>query len=181
MSTGFVQTISGVSLTKNVGGNRFLWNMRHAGAWDKDPKRAFLNGPIVRPGKYIVELTIDGKKNKSEFEILIDPKIINSGIRHHHLKAQEKLALKVRELLTNSKMMAYKLENVTNGPKLNIKNELVTNDGPYPQPMLIDQTRYLASMINRVDQEPGEDAYIRYEELLSQFESLQNALNNLND
>ena len=47
--------------------------------------------------------------------------------------------------------------------------------------MLIDQTRYLASMINRVDQEPGEDAYIRYEELLYQFESLQNALNNLND
>ena len=78
-------------------------------------------------------------------------------------------------------MMAYKLEDVTNGPKLKIKKELVTNDGPYPQPMLIDQTRYLASMINRVDQEPGEDAYIRYEELLYQFESLQNALNNLND
>ena len=158
-----------------------LWNMRHSGAWDKDPKRAFLNGPVARPGKYIVELTINDKEYASQFEILMDPKIVDSGIRVHHLKAQEKLALKVRELLTKSKMMAYKLEDVSRGPKLNIKKEFVTNDGPYPQPMLIDQTRYLASMINRVDQEPGEDAYLRYEELLSQFELLQNELNSLND
>ena len=40
--------------------------------------------------------------------------------------------------------------------------------------MLIDQIRYLASMLNRVDQEPGDDAYERFKELNEQLESLQN-------
>ena len=39
-------------------------------------------GPGLEKGLSILE------KIKSEFEIWMDPKIINSGIRHHHLKAQ---------------------------------------------------------------------------------------------
>ena len=51
---------------------------------------------------------------------------------------------------------------------------LVSKKTPYSQPMLIDQIRYLASMLNRVDQEPGDDAYERFKELNEQLESLQN-------
>ena len=43
--------------------------------------------------------------------------------------------------------------------------KLVTATGPYPQPMLVDQLSYLFSMLNRADQKPGRDAYIRFDEL----------------
>jgi len=58
---------------------------------------------------------------------------------------------------------------------------LVTAKGPYPQPMLIDQTQYLGSMINRADQRPGNDAYIRFEELSSWFNTIKNSYNSMGD
>jgi hypothetical protein len=47
--------------------------------------------------------------------------------------------------------------------------------------MLIDQARYLGSMLDRSDQQPGDDAYSRFEELNEQFESLKKSYNQLND
>ena len=181
MGTGFNRQISRTSLKNKVGTNRFLWNMRHAGPWDKNPKRAFLNGPIVAPGQYTAELTINGKILKDDFEILMDPKIVKSGIRIHDLRAQEKLALEIRDLLDESKMLAYRVKDAETGTSLKIKSALVTAKGPYPQPMLIDQTQYLGSMINRADQRPGNDAYIRFEELSSWFNTIKNSYNSMGD
>ena len=58
----------------------------------------------------------------------------------------------------------------------NIKNALNTKKGTYMQPMLIDQIRYLQSMLSRADQKPGKDAYIRFEELRKEFYSLKEQL-----
>ena len=44
------------------------------------------------------------------------------------------------------------------------------------QPMLIDQIRYLQSMLSRADQKPGEDAINRLKELKSEFYILKNKL-----
>ena len=87
----------------------------------------------------------------------------------------------MRSLLDESKIMAHKLKDVEDGPMLVIKKALITNEGPYPQPMLIDQARYLGSMLDRSDQQPGDDAYSRFEELNEQFESLKKSYNQLND
>jgi|TARA_Y100000310_G_scaffold120953_2_gene119709 photosystem II stability/assembly factor-like uncharacterized protein len=173
MATGFSREISRTTLTKKKRTNRFRWNMRHAGAWDKDPKRAFLNGPLAAPGTYTANLIVDKKLFKQSFEILMDPKVIQSGIRIHDLRAQEKLALAVRKALDESKILAFNVKDAEAGPMLQIKNTLVTAKGPYPQPMLIDQLNYLRSMIDRADQRPGKDAYLRYEELKSQLMVLQ--------
>ena len=54
-----------------------------------------------------------------------------------------------------------------------IEYELVTQNGRYMTPMLIDQIRYLSSMIDKADQRPGKDAYLRLEELNSRFEALK--------
>ncbi len=181
MGTGFTREVSSNSLSKKIGTNRFRWNMRHLGAWDKDPKKAFLNGPLVAPGKYMAHLNINNKSYSSEFEVLMDPNILKSGIRSTNVQAQEKLALQVRSLLDQSKIMAQKLKNVDEGPMLRIKKALVTDDGPYPQPMLIDQTRYLGSMLDRSDQQPGDDAYSRFKELNDQFELLKKSYSELNE
>ena len=54
-----------------------------------------------------------------------------------------------------------------------IKKELVTAEGRYQTPMLIDQLQYLSGMLGRADQAPGKDAYERFETLKAKFESLQ--------
>ena len=181
MGTGFSREVSGSSLSNDKGTNRFRWNMRHSGSWDKDPKKAFLNGPLVAPGTYVAQINIEGKIYTDKFKILLDPNVEKSGIRIRNVKAQEKLALQVRSLLDESKIMAHKLKDVEDGPMLVIKKALITNEGPYPQPMLIDQARYLGSMLDRSDQQPGDDAYSRFEELNEQFESLKKSYNQLND
>jgi hypothetical protein len=53
---------------------------------------------------------------------------------------------------------------------------LVTSKGTYMQPMLIDQTRYLQSMLGRADQVPGKDAYERLRELKESFSKLKDSL-----
>ena len=174
MSTGFVVQISGDSLTKNIGSNRYRWNMRHTGAWDKDSKKAYLNGPIVKPDKYIAELIIGNDVKRKNFTIKIDPKVAGFGVTKAHLNAQEELSLKVRSLLDKSKKLAYQLEKDDDEKNNEAIELLVSKKTPYSQPMLIDQIRYLASMLNRVDQEPGDDAYERFKELNEQLESLQN-------
>ena len=65
-----------------------------------------------------------------------------------------------------SKMLEKKPKNKK---YLSIDRELNTKEGTYMQPMLIDQIRYLQSMLSRADQKPGKDALIRLKELKSEF------------
>ena len=181
MSTGFSREISRTTLTKKNGNNRFRWNMRHAGVWDENTKRAFLNGPTVAPGKYTVNLIVNNHIHSRSFEILMDPKVERSGVRVHDLRAQEELALAVRGILDESKILAYNVKDAKSGSMLHIKNALITAKGPYPQPMLIDQLNYLRSMIDRADQRPGKDAYIRYDELKDQLKALQKSYVTIED
>jgi hypothetical protein len=164
MGTGFTMRTGTTPLKKSAGTHRFRWDMRHAGAWDENPSRAFRNGPMAAPGKFTVTMSVDGKPKRQSFELLADPRIAKSGVTQADLEAQEKLALELRDLLTRAKKLAAEEDSP--------KDALVTAGGPYPQPMLIDQIRYLASMIDQADHRPGRDAYERYEELKKQLEIL---------
>ena len=57
-----------------------------------------------------------------------------------------------------------------------IDKKLNTENGTYMQPMLIDQIRYLQSMLSRADQKPGKDAYDRLKELKLEFYLLKDKL-----
>ena len=46
-----------------------------------------------------------------------------------------------------------------------LRDALNTAEGRYQTPMLVDQLRYLFSMLNRADQRPGKDAFDRFKEL----------------
>ena len=72
-----------------------------------------------------------------------------------------------------SKMLEKKPKNKK---YLSIDKELNTKEGTYMQPMLIDQIRYLQSMLSRADQKPGKDALNRLKELKSEFNILKNKL-----
>jgi hypothetical protein len=122
----------------------------------------------------------------------LDPRIADSGVSTEDLIRQEQLALAVRDLMTDARKMANdidlrreelskKIEKGKASKKVLaedealefVESELVTAEGRYMTPMLIDQIRYLSSMIDRADQIPGEDAYLRFEELKNRFEALK--------
>jgi hypothetical protein len=65
-------------LPKAAGLNRFVWNLRHAPAravpGDVLTERA-LNGPVVPPGRYAVELIVGGQTHATTVEIRRDSKV----------------------------------------------------------------------------------------------------------
>ncbi len=54
-----------------------------------------------------------------------------------------------------------------------VRAEMVMAKGRYQTPMLIDQIGYLYSMLDRADQKPGRDAYIRLDELKEWLQKCQ--------
>ena len=191
MGTGFTSRTVKADLKSDPGMYRFTWDMAHTGAWDSNPTRNGQNGPDVSPGVYTARLIVDGKVIEKSFNVLADPRVLDNGISISDMKAQEKLQLEIRELLTTSKQLANKLDtrikeldkDIKAGKKVKaatqeklritkVLDELVTQDGIYMQPMLIDQLGYLNSMLRRADQLPGKDAYERYAELKQKLEWL---------
>ncbi len=186
MSTGFRVVRSGGELKKSAGLHRFQWDMRHQGPWDKDPKKAARSGPMVAPGTYTLRLSADGVFLTQTLKILPDPRLEQAGITAADLAAQENLALNIRDLQSQAQEL---MENVRAAVKKRrqeqqndvqavqkmlsaVEKELVTAGERYSKPMIIDQIKYLASMMDVADQAPGKDAFDRYQELKTQLDKL---------
>ena len=84
------------------GANRFVWNMRYADAEGFDGMimwAASLTGPKAMPGTYKARLTVGGKSQEAEFEILKDPR--TSGTLAD-IKAQFDFSIAVRDKLSDT-------------------------------------------------------------------------------
>ena len=178
MSTNEFTYILNNNISKKVGVNRFKWDMRHRGSWNKDSRYSYRNGPLVKPGKYKVTITIDGVSFSENLEIISDPRI---DLSTEVYEEQEKILLEIRDFMTEVRFFEDEVSKILiNKPKnkkyLSISKKLNTEKGTYMQPMLIDQIRYLQSMLRRADQKPGEDAINRLKELKSEFYILKNKL-----
>jgi hypothetical protein len=156
------------------GMNRFFWDMRHAGAWNQRAGRGERGEPVVAPGIYQAKLFIGDWTHTERFRVLVDPRVTEDGVTQAALKAQESLSLQVRDSLSLANRLVERIRKAQESEKISRKNKeklaalyakLVTATGPYPQPMLVDQLSYLSSMLNRADQKPGRDAYVRFDEL----------------
>ncbi|NRB47412.1 MAG: hypothetical protein HRU41_07045 [Saprospiraceae bacterium] len=176
-------------LAESSGLHRMRWDMRHFGAWEKSSESKFQNGPMVSPGTYLLRLVTKGQVVEQSVELLMDPRLGQIGITRDDLKRQEALNLKVRALLSSSRLLAAKIEadlSRTSKPESRQKLEalqalLVRAHGRYTQPMLISQIEYLAGLIDQADQLPGEDVYIRFEELNTQLAQLQSKYQTVKD
>ena len=176
MSTNEFTFISSNNIPKEKGINRFSWDMRHRGSWSKNPNFSFRNGPLVKPGVYNVTLTIDGKSHSETFEILSDPRL--SEISSSIYNDQETILLEIRDFLSDVRIFENEISMMLekkpkNKNLLSISRRLSTSEGTYMQPKLIDQIRYLQSMLSRADQKPGLDALNRLNELKSEFKILK--------
>lgn len=96
--------------TAQSGLNRFVWNMREAGAesvtaalesWDRT------DGPAVLPGEYQVRLTADGTEQTHAFEVLRDPRIETSDA---DLAAQRDMLREIRERLSETNQVINEID-----------------------------------------------------------------------
>ena len=162
-------------LPKTAGMHRFAWDLRHAGPWSQSLQQSGGNGPMVVPGLYQARLSVGSWSQVVSFEVLMDPRIEEEGkVTRANVQAQVKLSLDVRNALSDARLAVAKLDEAqANSPKdvmqalREIRDQLVTASRRYSRPMLVDQLNYLYSGLTRADQQPGQDAVDRYQELNS--------------
>ncbi|MGD2246173.1 MAG: hypothetical protein PVI11_06480, partial [Candidatus Aminicenantes bacterium] len=188
MIRSFSNASGGSRIRVRQGMNRFTWDMRCElrGEDETDNQsRRRRRGPMVVPGKYQTTLTVGDWSQTVQFNILMDPRVAADGVTLADLKAQEHLSLEVLKLLGRARETASRIKKELDLLKPKIKKgghqaqqakkteeklaeihaKLVRASGPYPQPKIINQISYLYGMLDRADQKPGRDAYIRYDEL----------------
>tara|TARA_A100001011_G_scaffold230424_1_gene238519 strand:+ start:4374 stop:7367 length:2994 start_codon:yes stop_codon:yes gene_type:complete len=165
-------------VTTKKGFNRFRWNLRHKGIYDEDEEKNIV-GPFVKPGKYIAEVTLDNVyKISVEFTVEKDP---NTEISQDTFAEVEQFQLKLIKKIREATRISNEIKSLKLSKKLNknkllgldaILEKLETKEGDYMQPMLIDQFKYLYSMVTEADQVLGKDAYDRFKELSLQLEKI---------
>lgn len=174
MATGFVQRGYSSALSGKPGLHTFQWDMRHAGAWTENGSSR-RGSPMAAPGTYRLRLQIGEKQLEELFVLEPDPRLQEAGITADDLKAQEALALKVRNLMSRANQLNTAVEKALKEKKDDklltaLNATLNTEEGRYQQPQLLAQISYLASMLGYADQRPGQDAYDRYDGLRQWFE-----------
>ncbi len=189
------KVIADESLANEPGMNRFRWNMKHIGAWHEEEDERFKNGPLARPGRYTVRLTVADEVAEQSFELSVDPRVLDQGTTPADIAAQVDLSLQLVELLAEARKLEMQLtdeqENLEDmGDEMSdeerqrlsqiesVLEELKTDDIIYPQPMLTDQISYLYNMINTADQAPGKEAEDRFAVLSGKFDELKSQLGN---
>ena len=172
-------------LPSAAGMNRFVWDLRYAGAWDADERRAGRGGPLVPPGTYSVRLTVAGSQLERSVEVMMDPRVTASGVSVAAVAEQTEFSLQVRDALSRARHAAEEVKQrvadaggVSPSPRLQrIHDALITASIRYSPPMLVDQLSYLYQNLNQADQAPGHDARARHAELAAELDDLIAALN----
>ena len=185
MSTNQTIYLRDGNLAAAAGMNRFRWDMTHRGPWHSDEERRHQNGPMARPGRYTVRLTVDGDVLEQEVQLSADPRVQTLGITDAIIAEQVDFELGVIAALNEARHLAERLdeekealeENGGSAARLDAINaaleRLKTAEGTYMQPMLIAQLDYLYNMVRHADQAPGGEANDRLRVLEGQLEGIK--------
>ncbi|MBY0433262.1 MAG: glycosyl hydrolase, partial [Cyclobacteriaceae bacterium] len=93
------------------GGNRFVWNMRYPDAEGFDGLimwAASLNGPKAMPGMYKARLTVNGKSQEQDFEIVKDPRTSGTPT---DIKEQFDFLISVRDKVSETHQSIKKIRS----------------------------------------------------------------------
>jgi photosystem II stability/assembly factor-like uncharacterized protein len=164
-------------LNTTRGLNRLAWDMRGAGAWDNDPRRAGRSGPLIPPGRYQVRLTSGSTVETKPLEITIDPRLDSDGVTVAHLQEQYEFNSRLVATLSRARQLGASLRGARqeltqsatsaklHAAVLALDARVNTAGGTYPQPMLIDQVANVLRMTSQADQRVGRDAFARLADL----------------
>jgi hypothetical protein len=195
MNSNEMNALTNERLSIKQGLHRYRWNMKHTGAWHKDKKKSYKDGPLAKPGNYSIKLRAGDLEITRNLVLITDPRITLSGVSDEDIYLQVDLQLKIIDLLSEIRKLTEQLlveqESLLSNAKNEISSsqdkmrlkiieqaikELQTEEGTYMQPMLIDQIIYLYNMTDKADQIPGKEAEDRYFELKSIFSEIVSGL-----
>ena len=103
----------GVWITTDAGINRFVWNLRYAGATRVQGNKMAgeaNQGPLIVPGSYQVRLTLSDQTLTESFEVVNDPR---STASQADLAEQLDLLLKIRDKISDAHAGINRLRGVT--------------------------------------------------------------------
>ena len=141
---------------------------------------------MALPGDYQVRLTIGDWSQTRSFKVLMDPRVEADGVTMADLRAQLDFNLRVAELSNAADALSERVDGAIGSgsysgqalEELNaVRSLMIDAGGSYPQPMLLNQIRYLGGMTGRADQRPGNYAYTRFDELSDQLAELEARVN----
>jgi photosystem II stability/assembly factor-like uncharacterized protein len=182
------------ALDKAAGLHRFIWDLRHPGAWDEDVDDAGRRGPMAVPGRYEARFSVGDQRLTQGFQVKMDPRVTAAGVSLADLREQLDLNLKIRDALTEAQIALARTrrglerleqqggsqEAIHRLARIESKLATASADGiRYAQPMLIAQLRYLYGMSTTADQKPGRDAQQRYAMLREELDGILTALSDV--
>jgi photosystem II stability/assembly factor-like uncharacterized protein len=161
-------------VTKEIGVNRFAWDVRHQ------------NSLTAPPGQYQVRLKVGETVQTQPFTVLIDPRVAEDGVTAADLKEQFDHNVRARDLVAAVNQLVIRvraaqttLRNPTGADVAKAKaveaiaGKLITEPVRYGKPGLQEQISYLARMTANVDQKIGRDAIERYAVLKKEIATIQ--------
>ena len=143
---------------------------------------------MALPGDYRVRLTVGGWSESKPFRVVMDPRVEADGVTMDDLRAQFDFNIKVDELFREAFYLLGALEGALASGRYQgsaseeiraIQALMEDAGGSYPQPMYLNQLRYLQGMTDRADQRPGNFAYTRFDELSNQLAELKSRFNQI--
>jgi predicted O-methyltransferase YrrM/photosystem II stability/assembly factor-like uncharacterized protein len=163
--------------------NRLAWDMRAAAASAAGPAaepRGARLATLVPPGRYEVRLTTGAGTQTQALELRSDPRLALDGITAADLREQYSLNLRLIEAIGRARQLVTRIDasiktasDVSRQEAMQaLRARLVTADGPYPQPMLIDQLQNVLRMTSQADQRIGRDAFTRLDDLEKELEDI---------
>ena len=157
-------------VTKEVGHNRFVWDVRNTA------------GLAMPPGAYQARLKVGDTTETQAFNVLIDPRVAAGGVTVADLKEQFDHNVRMRELVAQAGQLLTRVRAGMSGAEAEksakvraIYEKLVnTPEGVrYNKPGLQAHIQYLAGMTTGADQKIGRDAIERYQVLKKELEALK--------
>lgn len=97
-----------VEPTAHAGLNRFVWDLLYQG-FDSSPKGVRVPEPLVVPGNYTVQLTVNGKTQKQQLVVREDPRV---QVSLADLQAQFNLQSKIADRLKEAAIAVAEMKQV---------------------------------------------------------------------
>ncbi len=142
------------------GGSRFIWNMRYPDAEGFDGMILWaggLTGPKAVPGMYKVRMTVNGKVQEEDFEILKDPRTSGSVA---DIQSQFDFSIAVRDKLTETNQAVKKIR--TTRDQINrvvdgVKDEPGMKDIVEMSKSILDDMKKIEEALYQTKNKSGQD------------------------
>jgi hypothetical protein len=173
MRAPFTRMVGTATLSTEPGLNRFVWDMTGSGTGR--------GGPMVPPGRYTLRLAAGGETLTRDATLVMDPRVAADGVTQADLEEQYQVSLAIAETMAEAREVNQRVQAGMGRASGEAKEAFQALDrrlntietGSYQRPMLQSQLSYLYSMLQRADQKPGRDAYVRHEELKTELEAIK--------